>query len=200
MMDMTPLTLEGNLVRLEPLTWDAFPELCKVALGNREIWRWTADIQSEQDLRAYLETAFAWQAAEISIPFVIRSRRNGAIVGSTRYLDIEPAHRTVEIGATWIDPVYQRTGINVEMKYLMLRHAFESMGCVRVALKTHHNNLKSQAAIRALGAVEEGTFRNHRIHFDGTARHTVWFSIIQEDWQAVKRRLEEKMERHRIVS
>lgn len=197
-MNLILPVLEGGLVRLEPLSWDHFPELCRVALSNSEIWRWSANIQSEQDLRSYLETAFAWQAAGTSIPFAIRSRRDGVVVGSTRYLDIQPQHRTVEIGATWIDPGYQRTGINVEMKYLMLRHAFEVMECQRVGLKTHHQNQKSQTAIRALGAVEEGTLRNHMMHYDGKPRHTVWFSIVLEEWPRVKQRLEERMQHYAV--
>ncbi len=196
-MTTEAVTLTGKFVQLEPLSRDHFSELCQVALSNPEIWRWMAKMESEQDFRGYFETALDWQAAGTSIPFTIRSLRDGSIVGSTRYLDRKPEHRSLEIGATWLATVAQRTGINVEMKYLMLRHAFESMQCLRVALKTHHNNRKSQAAMQALGAVKEGVFRNHMVHYDGTPRHTVWFSIVAGEWPAVKQRLDARMQRHR---
>lgn len=196
-MKISPPTLEGNLVRLEPLAWEHMPALAHVAIANPEMWRWTNSIiHSEADMCRYMQTAFALQDAGLCIPFATISKRNGAAVGSTRFMEISAPNRALEIGGTWLDPACQRTGINVEAKYLMLRHAFESMGCLRVCWKTHHKNLRSQAAIRALGAVEEGTFRNHMVHHDGEPRHSMWFSVIAEEWPTVKLRLEERMARH----
>ncbi len=195
---MAAPTLEGELVRLEQLTWEHLPDLARIAIAHPELWRWTTSvIRSEADMRAYMETAFAWQAAGTCLPWAIFSRRDNAVAGSTRFMDISAANKSLEIGSSWIDPTYQRTGINVETKYLLLRHAFESMGCRRVAFKTHHENLKSQTAIRAVGATEEGTFRNHMIQPDGSARHSIWFSIVAEEWPAVKTRLEGRMARHK---
>ena len=189
--------LEGSLVRLEPLTWQHLPALTSVAVNNPELWRWTSNrVRSEDDLRRYMQTAFDWQAEGTCMPWAIVQKQTGQPIGCTRMADISQEHRSLEIGWTWVDPAHQRTGINVETKYLLLTHAFEAMGALRVALKTHHQNLKSQAAIRALGAVEEGTFRNHMIHHDGSARHSVWFSILPSEWPDVKARLEARMQRN----
>jgi len=195
-MVVESVVLEGRLVRLEPLRVDHFPALAEVALDS-EIWRWTRTrVTSEADLRAWMDEALEQAARGEALPWVTMSRASGKIIGSTRYMDIDARNRGLEIGGTWIAPAWQRSGINVEAKYLQLRHAFETLGAIRVAFKTHHKNVKSQNAIAALGATQEGVFRNHMITQDGSFRHSVWFSIIQEEWPAVKIELEARMAAH----
>jgi RimJ/RimL family protein N-acetyltransferase len=196
LMQVAPVTLEGPLVRLEPLSMDHFSALSLIAF-NTEMWRWMSDpMKNEDDLRRYIQAAVEAQATGAALPWATRSKKDDRIIGSTRFADIQSAHRTLEIGWTWMHPDYQRSGINVEAKYLQLRHAFEVMGARRVAFKTHHQNLKSQTAIQALGAKPEGVFRNHVIMPDGTTRHSHWYSILDEEWPEVKKRLEERMQRH----
>ena len=195
-MVVESVVLEGRLVRLEPLRVDHFPALAEVALDS-EIWRWTRTrVTSEADLRAWMDEALEQAARGEALPWVTMSRASGKIIGSTRYMDIDARNRGLEIGGTWIAPAWQRSGINVEAKYLQLRHAFETLGAIRVAFKTHHKNVKSQTAIAALGATQEGVFRNHMITQDGSFRHSVWFSIIEEEWPAVKIELEARMAAH----
>jgi RimJ/RimL family protein N-acetyltransferase len=195
-MVVESVVLEGRLVRLEPLRVDHFPALAEVALDS-EIWRWTRTrVTSEADLRAWMDEALEQAARGEALPWVTMSRASGKIIGSTRYMDIDARNRGLEIGGTWIAPAWQRSGINVEAKYLQLRHAFETLGAIRVAFKTHHKNVKSQTAIAALGATQEGVFRNHMITQDGSFRHSVWFSIIEEEWPAVKIGLEARMAAH----
>jgi N-acetyltransferase len=195
-MQAAPVTLEGNLVRLEPLSMDHFPALAEIAF-NPQIWQWMTDpMKTADDLRRYIQNAVDAAAAGTAMPWATRSKKDNRIIGSTRFADIQPFHRTLEIGWTWMHPDYQRSGINVEAKYLQLGHAFEVMVARRVAFKTHQQNLKSQTAIRALGAKHEGVFRNHVIMPDGSARHSYWYSIIDEEWPEVKARLEERMQKH----
>jgi RimJ/RimL family protein N-acetyltransferase len=198
-MQVASVTLEGNLVCLEPLSMDHFPALAEIAF-NPQVWQWMSDpMKSESDLRRYIQTAVDAAAAGTAMPWATRSRKDNRIIGSTRFADIQPVHRTLEIGWTWMHPDYQRSGINVEAKYLQLRHAFEVMGARRVAFKTHHQNLKSQTAIQALGAKHEGIFRNHVIMPDGSPRHSYWYSIIQEEWPEVRANLERRMQRHQTA-
>ena len=195
-MVVESVVLEGRLVRLEPLRVDHFPALAEVALDS-EIWRWTRTrVTSEADLRAWMDEALEQAVLGKALPWVTMSRASGKIIGSTRYMDIDARNRGLEIGGTWIAPAWQRSGINVEAKYLQLGHAFETLGAIRVAFKTHHKNVKSQTAIAALGATQEGVFRNHMITQDGSFRHSVWFSIIEEEWPAVKIELEARMAAH----
>jgi len=193
-MIVAPLTLEGSRVRMESITMEHLPALAEIAF-DPQIWKWMNDrMESEADLRGYIQAALDAVAAGSAIVWVTRSKSDGCIAGSTRFADIQPQHRTLEIGWTWLHPRYQRTGINVEAKYLQLRHAFEVMGARRVAFKTHHNNTQSQTAILALGAKHEGIFRNHVIRPDGSTRHSYWYSIIAEEWPEVKSRLEQRMQ------
>jgi RimJ/RimL family protein N-acetyltransferase len=199
-MQAAPVILEGTLVRLEPLSMDHLPALAEIAF-NPQIWRWMTDrVDTENDLRRCIQVALDAAAAGTAMPWATRSKADNRIIGSTRFADIQTSHRTLEIGWTWLDPGYQRSGINVEAKYLQLRHAFEVMGARRVAFKTHHQNVKSQIAIQALGAKHEGIFRNHVIMSDGTPRHSYWYSIIDEEWPEVKTRMEERMQRHQTAS
>ncbi|HLF29039.1 MAG TPA: GNAT family protein [Anaerolineae bacterium] len=194
-MLIEPITLTGRTIRLEPLSLDHHTRLCEVGL-DEEIWRWTtALVRTPDDMRAYLETALKWQAESTALPFVTIEQSSGRAVGSTRFGNIDRANRRVEIGWTWIGLKWQRTSVNTEAKYLMLRHAFETWGCIRVELKTDSLNARSRAAILRIGAQEEGTLRNHMITDSGRLRHSVYYSIIDSEWPEVKTRLEEKLAR-----
>ena len=196
-MTIEPVTLEGAHVRLEPLSPDHHAALCAVAL-DPELWRWTiADIRTPGDLRRYMETALEEQRLGRSVPFATVERASGKPVGSTRFANIEPVHRKAEIGWTWIGRPWQRTAINTEAKYLMLRHAFETWNCLRVELKTHSMNHVSRTAILRIGAKEEGTLRNHQINERGVPRDTVYFSILDTEWPAVRAALEARLARGR---
>jgi RimJ/RimL family protein N-acetyltransferase len=186
------VTLEGRRVRLDPLSPDHHAALSKVGL-DPELWRFTAGhVDTPEEMRAYIARALDREAAGNALPFVIVDRENARIVGSTRFASFEPRDRRVEIGWTWIARPAQRTGINVEAKYLMLRHAFETLGLNRVELKTDARNAASRAAIRALGATEEGTLRRHIVTSRGRVRDTVYYSIVSEEWPAVRAHLERR--------
>ncbi len=195
-MIVEPVTLEGRHVRLEPLSLDHHAALSAVGL-DPELWRWTtATVRTPEDMRAYIEEALSGQAGGQALPFATVARDSGQVVGSTRFGNIERVHRRVEIGWTWITRPWQRAAINTEAKYLMLRHAFETWGCVRVELKTDSLNERSRQAILRIGSKEEGTLRNHMITDTGRLRHTVYYSIIDEEWPAVKAMLEGKLDAH----
>ncbi len=189
-MIVAPVTLEGRQARLEPLTKAHVAGLAEVGL-DEELWRWIpTPVRTPQEMAAYIETALKEQERGVALPFAIVERATGRAIGSTRYGNIERTHHRVEIGWTWLARQWQRTAINTEAKYLLLRHAFESMGCVRVELKTDSLNEKSRAAILRIGAKEEGIFRNHMITSSGRIRHTVYFSVIDSEWPVVRARLE----------
>ena len=192
-MGVERVTLEGEYVRLEPLAIEHLDALCEFGL-DEELWRWSpAPMRTRQELRAYIEAALKERDAGIALPFVTIHRALGRPVGSTRYGNIDGANRRVEIGWTWIGRTWQRTAVNTEAKFLMLRHAFEELRCFRVELKTDSLNERSRNAILRLGAKEEGIFRNHMITSSGRLRHTVYYSILDSEWSAVKKRLEEKL-------
>jgi N-acetyltransferase len=189
------LTLEGQHVRLEPLRMEHHARLCEVGL-DEDLWRWIPfPVRTPEEMRAYIETALADEAAGVSLPFATVEKASGLVVGSTRYGNIDGVNRHVEIGWTWIGRDWQRTFVNTEAKYLMLRHAFETLNCHRVEFKTDSLNERSRNAILRLGAKEEGTFRNHIITHNGRLRHSVYFSIIDSEWPQVKAFLEEKISR-----
>lgn len=189
-MTVGPVTLEGRVVRLEPLAPHHLDALCAVGL-EPSLWALTTiRVATREDMRAYMESALADQSAGTAIPFATVERASGTVVGSTRFANAVPEHARVEIGWTWIAAPWQRTAVNTEAKYLMLRHAFEVLGCRRVELKTSARNLRSQAAMRRIGAMEEGTLRKHMINADGSARHSVYFSVIDDEWPQVRARLE----------
>jgi RimJ/RimL family protein N-acetyltransferase len=144
-------------------------------------------------MAAYVELALKEQANGMSLPFAQIEKATGRLIGSTRYMNIDRVHHRVEIGCTWIGREWQRTAANTEAKYLLLRHAFETLGCMRVELKTDSLNDKSRAAILRIGAKEEGIFRNHMMTSTGRIRHTVYFSVIDSEWPEVKSRLERKL-------
>jgi RimJ/RimL family protein N-acetyltransferase len=192
-MDTKPFTLEGDHVRLEPLGMEHCSRLTEVGCAQA-VWQWlTSRFETEADMREFIETALKWQNDGTAIPFATVEKKSGLAVGSTRFANIVREHRRVEIGWTWITPQWQRTALNTEAKYLMLRHAFEAWGCIRVELKTNSRNEQSRRAILRIGAKEEGTLRNHMLSPDGSFRDTVYFSIIESEWPDVKRMLERKL-------
>jgi RimJ/RimL family protein N-acetyltransferase len=195
-MRVTPVTLEGRHARLEPLAEAHLAGLAEVGL-DEDLWRWIPTaVRTREGMAAYIETALNEQERGMSLPFAILEKATGRAIGSTRYGNIELTHRRVEIGWTWVAREWQRTAMNTEAKYLLLKRAFESLGCMRVELKTDSLNERSRAAILRLGAREEGIFRNHMITASGRIRHTVYFSIIDSEWPAVKARLETRLSSH----
>ena len=187
--------MHGSLVSLEPLTTLHLPELAAIGL-HPELWRLQPRaILSVADMRDYIDQALADHARGVSLPFVIVRREDRAVLGSTRFMDVALEHRRLEIGATWLTPMAQRTGANVEAKLLLLTHAFETMGMQRVVLKTEALNVQSRTAILALGAVEEGTFRRHLIAESGRMRDMTYFSILDDEWPDVRARLRARLQR-----
>lgn len=192
-MRVSVVTLEGRYVRLEPLTLAHRDALARVGLDD-DLWRWIpVPLRTPEEMAIYVETALRDQASGTSLPFVQVEKTSGRVIGSTRYANIERAHHRLEIGWTWVARPWQRTAVNTEAKYLLLRHAFETLGCMRVELKTDSLNEHSRAAIQRIGAREEGIFRNHMITASGRVRHTVYFSILDSEWPEVKQRLEDRL-------
>jgi RimJ/RimL family protein N-acetyltransferase len=190
---LEPCTLEGRLVRLEPLALSHLDALCAVGL-DPELWRLTVSkIASRDDMRRYVEAALEARRDGTALPFVTIWRATGQVIGSTRFGNAAPEHRRVEIGWTWLARPWQRSGANAEAKYLMLRHAFEVWQLVRVELKTSALNQQSRGAMRKLGAVEEGVLRRHMINEDGSPRDSVFYSILDVEWPKVKSGLEERL-------
>ncbi|HYL94080.1 MAG TPA: GNAT family protein [Alphaproteobacteria bacterium] len=188
-MTIEPVTLCGSLVRLEPLTLGHLPALVCVGL-EPELWRLQpTHIRSAEDMKVYVEKALEEQRQGASLPFVIVHLASKQVIGSTRYMEIAPAHRRLEIGSTWLTSSHQRTGANTETKLLLLTHAFETLSVIRVVLKTDALNQQSRRAILRIGAVEEGTFRKHLIADSGRVRDMVYFSILDTEWPAVKAKL-----------
>jgi N-acetyltransferase len=193
-MVIAPVILEGRHVRLEPLAPEHAAGLAEVGL-DAELWKWIpTPVRTPEEMSGYVQTALDEQLKGSALPFVLIEQATGRSIGSTRYGNIDRDHYRVEIGWTWVARQWQRTPINTEAKYLLLRHAFESLKCIRVELKTDSLNERSRAAILRVGATEEGTFRNHMITASGRIRHTVYFSILDSEWPQVKARLEAKLE------
>lgn len=189
-MNIAPVTLDGRYVRLEPLKKSHLAGLTAVGL-DEELWRWIpVPVRMPEEMAAYIDTALDEQARGVSLPFAIVEKITGRPIGSTRYGNIDRTHHRVEIGWTWVGRDWQRTAINTEAKYFLLKHAFETLGCIRVELKTDSLNERSRAAILRIGAREEGIFRNHMITTSGRIRHSVYFSIVDDEWPGVKARLE----------
>lgn len=194
-MIVEPVTLAGEHVQLEPMLEAHHAALAEVGL-DEDLWKWIpVPVRTAEEMKAYVDAALAEQARGTSLPFTIVERATGNVIGSTRYANIERTHRRVEIGWTWVARQWQRTAVNTECKYMLLKHAFETLGCIRVELKTDSLNERSRAAILRIGAKEEGVFRNHMITASGRIRHSVYFSITDSEWPVVKRRLEEKLQR-----
>jgi RimJ/RimL family protein N-acetyltransferase len=198
-MIVRPVTLEGQIVRLEPLSFDHVDGLAEVGLVP-ELWRWMPEhIETRGQMQAFVESALRAQGHGDQVPFAIVERASDRVVGSTRYLSIAPEHRRLEIGYTWVAPAWQRTAVNTECKLLLLGHAFEDLGARRVEFKTDSLNEPSRTALRGIGAVEEGTMRNHMISQGGRMRHSVYYSIIDSEWPAVRMALEARLGRAAVA-
>ncbi len=195
-LDPQPVTLTGKLVRLEPLGTQHAHDLYAVGADD-SIWRYLPRpaFVGLDDAREWIEQSMAQTSRGERVAFAVVHLETGQAIGSTAYLDIDRPNRALEIGMTWYATAWQRTGVNTECKYLLMCHAFEEQSARRVCLKTDSRNERSRQAILRLGAVEEGTWRNHRIAWDGMDRHSVFYSVIESEWPDVKRRLEGFMRR-----
>ncbi|HET9801849.1 MAG TPA: GNAT family protein [Candidatus Acidoferrum sp.] len=189
----TPVTITGTRVSLEPLALRHLDDLA-VAGADEAIWRWLPTTHYlAGSMPSFIESAISAQLERAALPFAMIDLPTGKAVGSTRYHHIAVEHRRLEIGVTWIGTAYQRSHINTEAKLLQLWYAIEILKCRRVELKADVNNAKSRSAIVRLGATEEGTFRKHMLYADGRNRDNVYFSIIDDNWPAVRSRLEKRL-------
>lgn len=193
-MEIKPVVLQGSHVRLEPLSEDHIPGLTEIGAG-RDFWNFMlyGDIKTEADMRKWVLDILERGKKGTDLPFVAIHLDSGRVAGATRYLNIMPNDRGLEIGGTWYGLDFQRTAVNTECKYLLLKHAFEDLKCIRVQLKTDSLNERSQKAIERIGAKKEGVLRNHMILPDGRIRHSVFYSILDTEWVDVKKRLEDML-------
>jgi N-acetyltransferase len=193
---LEPVTLTGELVRLEPLDAGHHDELVAAASDGR-LWElWYTSVPSPSTMTADIASRLAQQQAGEMLPFVVRRTADGAVVGATTYCNVDAATPRLEVGYTWTARSAQRTGVNAASKLLLLTHAFEVLGCVAVEFRTHWHNRQSRAAIARLGAKQDGVLRNHRRMPDGTMRDTVVFSILDTEWPAVRAGLEHRLRGH----
>ena len=195
-MEVKPTILQGKYVRLELMTKAHAPALAEIGVGQ-PFWDFMVygRMETADDMREWVKDILARAEKGTDVPFVAIHIDSGRLAGASRYMNIMPNDRGLEIGGTWYGPEYQRTVVNTECKYLLLQHAFEKLGCIRVQLKTDLRNERSQKAIERLGAVKEGVLRNHMILPDGYYRHSVYYSILDTEWLSVKKRLQEMMNR-----
>ena len=193
-MDIHPVSITGRTVRLEPLSEWHIPDLA-VAGRDESIWKFMlyGDVTGEPEMRLWVMALLDAQRLGTDLPFAVIHLESGKAIGATRFMDIRREHRSLEIGGTWYAVAYQRTAVNTECKYLLLTHAFETLSCIRVQFKTDQRNERSQRALERIGAVWEGTLRNHMILPDGTIRHSIYYSIIEAEWPAVKAKLEDML-------
>ena len=193
-MEIKPVVLTGKYVRLEPMTEEHVPGLAEIGVGQT-FWDFMlyGNINTVDDMRNWVMDILARAEKGTDLPFVAIHLASGRVAGATRYLNIMPKDRGLEIGGTWYGPEFQRTPVNTECKYVLLQHAFETLGCIRVQLKTDLRNERSQKAIERIGAVKEGVLRNHMILPDGRYRDSVYYSILDTEWPAVKKKLEGMM-------
>jgi len=195
-MTPTAATLEGRRVRLVPLERDHVDDLVAAAAGDATLFTYFhAPIHTREAMTAWVTEALAQFEVGKAVPYTTIDAASGRVVGSTRFGNIDRAHRKAEIGWTWIVRDHQRSGLNVEAKYLQLRHAFEDWGLVRVELKSDAANLQSRKAMEGIGAAFEGVHRRHLIYADGRRRDTSWYSVTIDDWPSVKTRLEARLAR-----
>jgi RimJ/RimL family protein N-acetyltransferase len=197
-LDITaPIILEGSVVLLEPIGREHAEMFWNVAKDDLDaIFQWIPyRMQTREDFQRLVEKAFQEQARGDSVVFATVELSSGRVIGSTRFMNIDRANRRVEIGSTWIAPAWQRTAVNTEAKYLMLRHAFEVWQCFRVELKTDALNQRSRNAILRIGAKEEGMLRRHVLTWTGRVRDSVYFSILDSEWPEVKEKLEAMLAR-----
>ncbi len=195
-MEVKPVVLTGKHVRLEPMSEEHVPRLAEIGVGQT-FWDFMlyGNMNSVDDMRNWVLDILARAEKGTDLPFVAIHLASGRVAGATRYLNIVAKDRGLEIGGTWYGLEFQRTPVNTECKYLLLQHAFETLGCIRVQLKTDLRNERSQKAIERLGAAREGVLRNHMILPDGRYRDSVFYSILDTEWPAVKKRLEGMLER-----
>lgn len=195
-MLVEPVTLDGKYICLEPLSEAHIPGLAEAG-RDPGIWRYMlyGEVTSVGKMGDWVRDMLSRKAAGADQPFAVRHLASGKLAGATRYMEIRPAHRGLEIGGTWYAPEFQRSPVNTEAKYLLLKHAFETLGCIRVQFKADARNERSIKAIERIGARWEGTLRNHMILDGGITRDSVYFSVIEDEWSAVKLRLEEMLNR-----
>lgn len=196
MIKLSPIMLEGHGIRLEPLTFEHEADL-SAAAADGELWNlWFTSVPRPEETKTYIETALAGYQAGHMLPWVVRELTTGAIIGSTRYHDVVANIDRVEIGYTWYARSWQKSHVNTVCKLLLLAHAFDTLGCKVVGLRTDNFNFNSQKAIEGLGAKKDGVLRHHQARRDGTVRNTVLYSILVDEWGDVNRHLESRLARH----
>jgi len=195
-LEVEPVILEGRYVRLEPMTEEHIPDLAEIGVGQ-DFWDFMVygRMDTVDDMRGWVKEILSRAEKGTDLPFVAIHIDSGRVAGATRYLNIMPNDKGLEVGGTWYGLDFQRTAVNTECKLLLLTHAFETLECIRVQIKTDSLNLRSQKAIDRIGAVKEGVLRNHMILPNGRIRHSVYYSILDSEWVDVKKRLEEMLER-----
>jgi len=193
---LEPITLDGTVVRLEPMGIEHVEALVEVAC-EPSIWTWMlVELRTRDDVRSYVEAAVANRAADVEMPFVTIDRASGRVVGSTRFMGIVPEHRRLEIGWTWIAPQWQRSAVNSEAKLLQLEHAFDRLGARRVEFKTDARNTRSRAALLGIGASFEGILRAHMVTRDDGRRDSAYYSILDDEWPRARAELEARLASH----
>lgn len=194
MIIVKPVILTGHYVRLEPLSEAHVPGLAQIGVGQ-PFWNFMVygRMESVDDMSNWVKDLLSRAANGTDLPFAVIHLESGRVAGATRYLNIVPENNGLEVGGTWYGSEFQRTAVNTECKYLLIKHAFEDLGCIRVQLKTDSRNVRSQKAIERIGAVKEGVLRNHMILPDGYIRDSVFYSITDSEWPNVKIRLEEML-------
>ncbi|HSO12241.1 MAG TPA: GNAT family protein [Anaerolineales bacterium] len=193
-MEVKPVVLQGKHVRLEPMTEAHIPALAEIGVGQ-EFWDYMlyGNMSTEADMANWVRDILSRAARGTDLPFIAIHLESSRVAGATRYLNIMPNDRGLEVGGTWYGLDFQRTAVNTECKYLLLTHAFETLGCIRLQIKTDSLNVRSQKAIERIGAVKEGVLRNHMILPNGRIRHSVFYSILDTEWPDVKKRLEKML-------
>jgi RimJ/RimL family protein N-acetyltransferase len=190
-LEIKPVVLEGRYVRLEPMTEEHVPALAEIGLGQ-DFWGFMVygQMETREDMLNWVRDILIRAQKGTDLPFIVVHLASGRVAGATRYLNIMADDRGLEIGGTWYGPEFQRTVVNTECKYLLFKHAFEELGCIRVQLKTDSRNERSQKAIERIGAKKEGILRNHMILPDGHIRDSVYYSILDSEWPDVKKKIE----------
>jgi len=192
-----PVTLRGAHITLEPLE-RGHEDALREAARDGELWRlWFTSVPAPELVAQYIDAALGLRESKGAMPFIVRENASGAIIGCTRYLNVDAEHRRVEIGYTWYAKRFQRSAVNTEAKILLLGYAFESLKCIAVEFRTSWFNHASRSAIARLGAKQDGVLRNHQISPDGLYRDTVVFSVLDSEWPAVKRHLRFELDRPR---
>ncbi|MCL4113555.1 UNVERIFIED_CONTAM: hypothetical protein GTU68_011207 [Idotea baltica] len=189
--------LIGDLVKLEPLK-ASHKEALLAAACDGELWNlWYTWVPSEKDIDSFIDIALSQRANNIALPFVVVDLKTNTVIGTTRFMNVDPQNRRLEIGSTWYAASSQRTGINTECKYLLLKHAFENLNCIAVEFRTNWFNYKSRNAILRIGAKQDGVLRNHRVDAKGILRDTVVFSIINMEWPVIEKSLKYEIEKYK---